>query len=204
MGGYFGGPKRDRHPLLSQGSPAQSLPKPCHLSGFLAELTAPLLSLSLQWGPQLGRGWPHGPRHLLTHPSSQHQVRAPLPGSRGPRRLSKNLPLPFAPGPTPSRAPATRTPSAPAAHCRRLAPVVGPEMAPVLTLTPGQARALGVPTSLPASLEKTQQLPLSLRWGRGVGRLALQAGTEVGGLRVGVLDRLCLFPLTKIQEAPVT
>lgn len=46
MGGYFGGPKRDRHPLLSQGSPAQSLPKPGHLSGFLAEFTVPLLSLS--------------------------------------------------------------------------------------------------------------------------------------------------------------
>lgn len=40
--------------------------------------------------------------------------------------------------------------------------------------------------------------------GGGVGRLALQAGTEVGGLRAGVPDRLCLFPLTKIQEAPVT
>ena len=128
------------------------------------------LSLSLQWGPQLGRGWPPGPRRLLTHPSSQHQVRAPLPGPRRPRRLSKDLPLPFAPGPAPSRAPATWTPSAAAAHCRWLAPVVGQGMAPVLTLMSGQARARGVPTSLPASLEKTQQLPLFLRWGRGVGR----------------------------------
>ena len=115
------------------------------------------LSLSLQWGPQLGRGWPPGPRRLLTHPSRQHQVRAPLPGPRRPRRLSKDLPLPFAPGPAPSRAPSTWTPSAAAAHCRWLAPVVGQGMASVLTLKSGQARARGVPTSLPASLEKTQQ-----------------------------------------------
>ena len=107
--------------------------------------------------PASGAPEPPGPRRLLTHPSRQHQVRAPLPGPRRPRRLSKDLPLPIAPGPAPSRAPSTWTPSAAAAHCRWLAPVVGQGMASVLTLKSGQARARGVPTSLPASLEKTQQ-----------------------------------------------
>ena len=78
MRGYFGGPERDRHPLLSQGSPAQSLPRPGHLSGFLAEFTAPLLSLSLPaagaaaWAKTAPRpaAPPHPPLQSASNPSA--------------------------------------------------------------------------------------------------------------------------------------
>lgn len=157
---------------------------PSHATSMasLAELTAPLLSLSLslQWGPQPGRGRPSSPRCLLAHPTSQHQVRAPLAGPWRPRRLSKGLPLPLAPGPAPGRAPTAWAPPAPAAHYRRLAPVVGPGVAPILPLTPGEVRARGVPTSLPVSLEKTQQLRPSPRQGPGGGKAWF--GSKVGML----------------------
>ena len=118
MGGYFGSPKRDRHPLLSQGSPAQSLPKPCHLSGFLAELTTPLLSLSLSpcsGGRSLGEDGP--PARGASSPTPPVSIKSerlsPAPGGPGdfpktfpyPLLLARPLAEPLRPGPPLRRLP---------------------------------------------------------------------------------------------------
>lgn len=119
-GGYFGGPKRDDHPLLSQDPPAEPLPKPLHvlvsLPPFLTELTA-LSPFSLcSGGRSLGDEGPPARGASPTTPqvSIKSERLSPAPGGPGdfpktfpyPLLLARPLAEPLRPGPPLRRLPA--------------------------------------------------------------------------------------------------